>query len=607
MIGKIVNYFITSSFNNSSRCFRSPLTINHSVALVLLRRQFREEMCAPLMHVCFDTLSKRIYVLNSSMFSEEEYQLLLDTAKMKILKDFGNYKNSAIIKGSPYSSFRIRDISDFHYAKSVISQPLTIVEANLDRMPTTRSTLPKIYSKYTNFMGSLINQDVDFIDEIDDNGAKRDKGILLERQLAPFVLINTSHASNPSSIEKEHIILSAYRDLLSKDGVNFDEIDQHTDLYKIKSHLCLGWSFEEMSSVLLRDVNDFGELIIKLQRLLTAVDSLVEDGYKDVAAQNYYTCFKMSENFPIKLSSIMDLTWTKTHSEKKIKGFEIVDFDHSNYFITLRTPVFIPPEVCKKVFKIDSDVSIYQYNPIIKKIDIKTSQRANVNQHNKILKIIATDEKINSSECRMNASSMGEWAVNPNVFNIKKVSDYLYVYNHIRKQCEESSVTFKDLDVIVGPIEKLMGKGSQGGFVTDQILSEKQIKFPYHIEDGISLNPPAILINSITEPSCVQQITTLLHEYRHYVYSRVNMYHKNKYEGFANKTGDNRLKEWHNYFSDPNEVKAHSEEIKFELMIGKSEDEIIRDKVGGAITVDNYPIAIAFKKLVDNTINKESK
>jgi hypothetical protein len=206
--------------------------------------------------------------------------------------------------------------------------------------------------------------------------------------------------------------------------------------------------------------------------------------------------------------------------------------------------------------------------------------------------------------CRHNASSRGEWAINPNIFNIKRVSDYLYAYNYIQKQCEKRNVPFKDLDVIVGPIEKLMGRGSQGGFVNDQMLKEKKIEFPYHIEDEIKLMPPAILVNSITEPSCIQQISTLLHEYVHYVYSRINMYHENKYGGFEGKVGDARLKEWYNYFSDPNEIEAHLEEISFELMIGKNEDEIIRDKVGGAITLDNYPIAMAFKKLVDRVTNE---
>ena len=84
------------------------------------------------------------------------------------------------------------------------------------------------------------------------------------------------------------------------------------------------------------------------------------------------------------------------------------------------------------------------------------------------------------------------------------------------------------------------------------------------------------------------------------------MYHENKYGDLSSKKGDARLKEWHNYFSDPNEMEAHIAEIEFELMIGKNEDEIIRDKVGGAITLDNYPIAIAFKKLVDKvTKDKE--
>lgn len=609
MNGKIVNYFVTSSLNDKDPyCFKSPITVNNKVALDLIKSQYKDyKIKAPLLHVCFDVSSQAIYVLNRNDFSQDQYDNLIAVAKYRVVKDYGSFKYIPIITGSPYSSFRIRDISDFSFANKIITNPLPIIEVNLDRMPTVIKSLPPIYQQINDCMGGYVDRDISFVDEIDNEGRLRQEPIFLWNQKPPFVLINTSRSSNPSPVEKERIILNAHRVNMINTGQAVDDIDSQIDLYTIRSSLCLGWSFEEVSSVLLRGIKDFGELIAKIQRLLLSVSSLIEDGYKDVSENNYYVTFEFDPSFPLKLSNIMDYSKLMVKEEFQINGFRIVNIDVKNGFITIKTPVFLSPDICSNILKAKSKVYMYQYNPVIKQIDVKTEICSNHIQHQKVIGLIINDHKLdNNVKVRENASSRGEWAINPNVFNIKKVSDYLYCYNLIMEQCLRNKVPFRDLDVIIGPIEKLMGKGSQGGFMSEDSIKTSKTKFPIKVEDGIELMPPIIMINSVTEPSCIQQMSTLLHEYRHYVYSRVNRYCQSKYGRFDDKKGDNYLKQWYNYLSDPNEIEAHMEEIRFEFMVGKNEDEIIRDKIGGEITLSNYPIAIKFKELVDRVVKKEA-
>jgi hypothetical protein len=67
-------------------------------------------------------------------------------------------------------------------------------------------------------------------------------------------------------------------------------------------------------------------------------------------------------------------------------------------------------------------------------------------------------------------------------------------------------------------------------------------------------------------------------------------------------------KYWDLYLGDKDEKLAHQEEIRFELQAGKSVDEIVRDKVGGAITKDSYKrtyiTALTFKKMVDEVVQQ---
>jgi hypothetical protein len=160
--------------------------------------------------------------------------------------------------------------------------------------------------------------------------------------------------------------------------------------------------------------------------------------------------------------------------------------------------------------------------------------------------------------------------------------------------CRENRVPFNDFQVIVGPIEHLFGRGVQGGFMNVAVFEQNKMSIPFPITDDILISPPVIFVNSVENPSYPEQTEILIHEYRHYIYGIMNPDYK---VGYSLPQGAD-YNTWLKYLSDPNEVSAHKAEIKFELQLGKSFDEVIRDKVGGVITMENYPIAVKFASLV---------
>ena len=117
---------------------------------------------------------------------------------------------------------------------------------------------------------------------------------------------------------------------------------------------------------------------------------------------------------------------------------------------------------------------------------------------------------------------------------------------------------------------------------------------PHKITEDLIVSPPVIFIDYVSAPSYAKQTETLVHEYRHYIYETQNPFYENRYAKIDKKS----VEYWKVYLSDLNEKEAHKVGIQYNLMAGMSVDEIIRDKVGGEVTEQNYQTALIFEKLV---------
>lgn len=637
---KIFNYFVVSPSvaGGMPRVLLSPMTMSPKIARQLIEKQFKKEGQPRLpngmiLHVCYDYDSERIYVPNAHEFSPDTMQPLLLAAEVRITKDFGGFSHRPPINGSPLSSLRVRSLNSFPHAKEVISQhyggklfkDLPVIEASLARMPNTLKSLPEVYRDSDfggGYIGPAFASSVSFVEEIDVEGRKRKEPINLLSQAPPFILINISSSdkkSPPTATEKEWVVLSGYRDYLHDEKTSSEEknisgsINKFADLYAIKRFLYLGWSFEEVSTTFLSAVTNVGTLFRGIDRIMMAVDSLREEGYKDVAAIPYYLTFKIDETFPIKLDNIIDKSTGIIRTEKQYANFVILDYDRQNGHVLIESPAFVSPDICTRILKAKSQPFIARYNPCVNKMDIKSTGqsfndlRRNGSQLKKIKGIVQSDltpEQVKDLDFRGGELASGISSVDPRVYNVRRISDYLYATDYIQDMCEEYEIPFKDFDVIIGPIAQILGSGTQGGFMDANAFAKSKIKAPFEISKGVFMSPPVIFINSMDNPSYAEQTETLIHEYRHYLYGIQHPDYKKKYGRPKEKHGQSDYEHWYNYFTDPNEVAAHKKEIKFELGLGKSYDDIIRAKVGGIITMENYPIAMKFREMVQEAMSE---
>jgi hypothetical protein len=624
---QIVNYFVFPSPKNGvPEVVRSPITINSLTAKVLIEKQFKEQIKGRILHVCYDVDSGILYLPNASGFSKETLKTFLDAAKFRISKDFeSGYKFGILIRGSPFSSLRVRSINSFDQAKEIIRkhhenidfENLPVIEAYLSRMPTTLKLLPQRYRTNEEFIGGYVGMadchSVAFVEEIDIYGKKLENPITLLTLKPPFILIDiskTKKKETPSATEKESVVLSGYRDhLYSKDlnsntNMKGTRISQFADLYAINRYLYLGWPFEEVCSLMLRDkIQEFGELIRAIDLLTTVASSLEKEGYGNPASIPYYMTFKIGSDFPLRLSSVTNMETGIIDIHRQYQNFLILDCDIKSDYILIRSPVFISPLVCRDVLRAKSNPFICKYNSVDNTIDIKSVSRANgeIILHKRQLALIEQDIKnsldddlAKTLKFRNGESASGHNAIDPNVFVIRKVSDYYYATDIIKNLCQKYEIPFNDLQVIIGPIERYLGSGVHGGFMSKRAFKESKFKAPIKLTKNIYLTPPVILLDSCTYPSYADQAEVLIHEYSHFVYESKNPRYQNEY----NKEKGQGHKHWYLYFSDLSEKLAHKNQIKFEFMLGKSYDEIIRNKVGGEITTYNYPIALNFSELV---------
>jgi hypothetical protein len=638
---KIFNYFVIPPITSGGmpRVVLSPVTINAKVAKILIERQFKKEQKPEvprgnILHVCFDYDSQRIYVPNAYDFSQNTMELLLQAAEVRITKDFGGFSSIPPIKGSPFSSLRVRSLNSFSHAKKVISEhyqgkvykDLPVIEAFLSRMPNTVKSLPKEYQK-GNFLGGYIGTNfapsISFVEEVNIEGKKHREPPNLLTQVTPFILIDISYTAEkdePNATEKEWAVLSGYRDYLhdtkavSEEKYISQDINRFADLYAIKRYLYLGWSLEEVSSMVLAQdrVTNIVSLFKGIDRIMMAVNSLKQEGRKDIASIPYYITFKIDESFPIKLDPITDKNTNRIKTELQHPSLLVIEHDKRNGYVLIETPVFISPDVCIKVLNAKSTPFVGKYNPIVNTIDIKSlgksyeELRRDRVQLAKIKGIVQSGLDPDNSkklDYRGGDLASGISSVNPMVYNVRRVSDYLYAFDHIKAMCDIYKIPFKDFDVVIGPIQQVLGGGTQGGYMDAAALSKSNVKVPFELSKGVWLSPPVILINSVDNPSYAEQTETLIHEYSHYIYGIQHPNDTTEHYGSPKKGGTDYAY-WYRYFTNPNERQAHRDEIKFELGLGKSYDEIIRNKVGGKITMENWPIALKFSEMVQEALKE---
>jgi hypothetical protein len=573
---QIINYFIDLHIENPPKVFKFTLAMDHKIAKKIIEDKINVKISSKLLHIGYDNDSEIIYIINSENFNKEQIETGIQSVKYYLLKEHKNIKNYSPIYGSPFSSLRLRYIDNFGYVKQSIKdhfnhiiENLPVIEANLERMPSTINKLPAIY-KNQNYYGGLIDSDfckeISFIDEINTNGGKRTKEMNLLTIQTPFILINISNGVCNSFEEKEWAIISGYRDYLNNLGVT-NKIDSFAPIYAAKRFMYLGWSFEEICNVFLDCITNFNELNLAA--------SYLQEAKKQIQNKENYVYY-------IYIDKKIDLENNANFT-----------FHYNEKYTIIESKVCIKKDLCEKIF--------HTLTAFTTRYDVNENKlQINKNKDN-ILSIIENliKKKHNIKELHIEKNKTGD-------FSYRKISDYSWAKNCIINMCKNRNIDFEDVPVVVGPIEDLFGSGTQGGFMGEQQFKNNKIKTPYEIKKGVVISPPVIMVNSRTIPSYAAQTEVLIHEYSHKIFENQNPFYTHLYNKDPKLKESNPLKYWELYLTDEDEIIAHKEEIKFGLIAGKSIEEIIRDKIGGAINKNNYKlsyeIAIMFKKIIDEVV-----
>jgi len=625
---KIINYFVSPPIKGETtpRVFHSLVTINPNTARSLIenwlkRNDQRELPPGPLLHVCYDFDSKMIYSPNAHEFEPNRFEYLLKAAEVRITKDYGGFSSRPVIKSSPFSSLRVRSIDSFQYVSKIIkehgdkTEDIPVIEANLKRMPSIIKNLPPLFAN-PKFMGGYISRSfvpsITFIDEIENSGRKRKEPVIVLNQPTPFILINLSANDREdraiSAADKEFVVLTGYRDYLydhrqsKTETKGMDKAEQYADLFAFKRYLYLGWPFEDVCILALRVAKDFGSLINAISLLMTTIESLVKEGYDNPAKVPYYTTFKIGTDFPYKFTSFID-EGGKFKTESQYDYFRIIEYDPKNSYILIESFVYLPQDVCNNILKAKSPPFISKYNNITNTIDIKSSNisysdiKKNKIQLDKIDAIISYHNKDKKNiQFKLDPTTHARDISDSESFSVRNVSEYYYAVDVLKDICKKYDLKFENFNVVVGPLQSLLGSGVSGAYMDANLFRENKMPIPYEIVKGIKISPPVMFIDSETAPNYADHTTTIIHEYVHHLFGLKNPGYKPTYGKSKGKGVDYEY--WSKYFNDPSEREAHRHEIKLELQMGKSYDEIIRDKVGMYVTEENHPIALKFSDLV---------
>ena len=196
-------------------------------------RKKKSEYVGPILHVCLDLSSGRLYLPEQEEMSEiqanEQLAAMLQAARYAAERTYGALPMAPVIRGDPLHTFRIRRLSDFISATGFIAKQigrdktaldaaasLPVIEADMSEMPATAKLIPAFARNpdaQSAYVGSQQGNTVSFY--IRQGRGQKQADVLLATQKTPFILINTAPNAKTSEADKERIVTLLYREFAS--------------------------------------------------------------------------------------------------------------------------------------------------------------------------------------------------------------------------------------------------------------------------------------------------------------------------------------------------------------------------------------------------------
>lgn len=623
--GRIVIY--ERPFGQSSDVFKSILNKSQS-------NKNQDPYSGRILRFTVDTLTGYTYLPDEEAnayfytghYREEDTPRIIKAFKDYVKSKFPEVelKDTSPIGGDPLNTIRVLKVEDFPSAVEFLKKNVThlkdrigelnlsVIEANLQLMPETVQQLgvdARIDSLLVD--GESSQKEIQFIMK---PNAKMGQGnsVSLITQPAPFILINTGTSANITFPDKESIIVRHIHNYVSK-----KEPDSKLHVVELIKHaLYSGMSIKDLCQEMFytNNVNDLesfwalGNLIIK------AADSFSKLGYKSPISKEYHYVVKRSEASPSFLKEIEPSPKGERFSTAGQPVLLKIIYVDEKDNVLLSSPLYIPEDRMAGILGAKSSISA-EYDP--NDFWIKTEGSSdNLEKESPIMLKVLTEDVWSKTPSPQKPKDMNgrfpikEKGAGEAMFERKKVSDFYQATETIKKTCAqlstlENPVQFTDLDVYIGPSQRVFG--ITAGFLDDKKIKEAGQEIPIDAGNGLKIFPPCMVIDTEMQTSPAARNDMLIHEYQHYInvileipspeYSTENM-------GNGGKLTPEEVKRWMFYLSSPDEQKAHIAQIKYLLLLGMNKDQILEKMMPAGIRYDNIALAKMYMKFTDTALEE---
>ena len=593
---EIVNFYAVLADQGKPLIFTSPVPIEESVALGQVNRQRKLKnlpaLSGPALWASFDMASRRLYLPQTPAAPTGVQESLIKAIEMRVQQRFGGLAMAPPIHADPGSFLRVVRSSDFPNAWDFITRlthgqglDLPVVQADLSQMVQTAKSAGFETTAQGGYVGTNRGATVNFTDGTN---------FLYLSQKTPFILINLSDEAHMTSAHKERIVLTGYREGLGREAgeVAVGRISG-SEFFSIEFLIYIGWPIEHLCHAFIsKDIVAARQLIEAGLHLILAAKHMASFGYRDVTTPPHYYSFKAGEKYPL------------AELQNPNGVVEEVKRDEGGW-VVLKSGLALPDEIFYGALGAAPDEPVIRarYQPNRSAFTFEDSPSILTEAAPGVFRWLCAQGAKDSLADKRGQSEYHKFSVevltpNAKMFQRRRILDYPQTADLLKKACAQFNAPFQDMEVLVGPWQKMMGMA--GGYLDKDKLLKSGEKMPWEPVPGLPIYPPVIMVDEDSHPTAADQASTLVHEYWHYLYFQVLHFTDTPYDAPGNSDSEEDKRKWFTYLSNPTERISHIQQMKYMLSLGMTKNEIILSRfMGQKPTLEQLPQARKYAEYVD--------
>jgi hypothetical protein len=568
---EVINFYAATDAGGRTAVFTSKIPISSATAIDQINKQRKQSakggqfavVGKPVLRIALDLASRRIY--NPEKTTPDP--ALLQHITYLIESSYGGVAKAPLISSDPLTGLRILRASNFPNAWNFIQKltngkgaDLPVVQADLSNMPNTARTLQMDEKHQGRYVGR---------EEIPQLAFASKQNGMVHSQSTPFIIINTSESAMMTSAHKERIVLTGYREGMSREmGEVMIGGMTGSQFFAIEFLIYAGWSMSQICALYLNNVRTARELISMAEHIAVAAKHMAAGGYVDITEPPYYYCFIANSRY----------------QGAFFNGPVIQQIRNENGWALLKSHVRLNANLLKGLGAELPSVIESRYQPGNQAFVLSSEP---TKMSNEAPGLLSTLQSFAAQDSANAATGVRDYKFsfmvgNPNTleFERRRVTDFPQVTDILRKACQKLSlaekrpIKFFDMEVVTGPWQQITGLA--GGYMDRDRVLKNGGKLPWVPFPGMVLNPPFILVDNQDAPTPADQANVIIHEYYHYIFYQELHGEDVQYEAPGEYNTPENLERWRVYLTAPTERLSHIQQAKYMLCLGMSTAEIVR-------------------------------